>query len=109
MATSQVHRATVVISQIELELLESDSTAGYIIQYMARMLVHQHTAVHLINRYLGKYTSATSRTQYAKVGERGGVQIYCRRSAHVYSARMIKKEQRWQSQHVCEASKIDVL
>ena len=108
MASSQVHRAIVVISQIELELLECAITR-HIVQYMARMLVHQHTAVHLINRYLGEYTSATSRTQYAAVGERGGVQIYCRRSAHVYSARMIKKEQRWQSQHVCEASKIDVL
>ena len=70
MPTSQVHRAIVGISQIKLELLERYSAAGYIVKNMARMLVHQHTAMVLINRYLGKYTSATSRTQYAKVGER---------------------------------------
>ena len=57
----KVYRAIVGVAQVELQLLERQAAARYVIQYVATVLMYPYTAVVLIHRDLSEYVARAGR------------------------------------------------
>ena len=73
--TTQINGLVVSAAQIEGQRLGCDPSAGRVVQYMARMLLHEHSTVACVHGDLSEDAATTGRAEALVICEIAAVEV----------------------------------